>query len=297
MFDINVYNPRIKKEEDIEVSQVAIFGHWKENPYIDPKYLAELVSIEDPVKRAAWAEGRIDALMGDAFGDVWNSNIHILPRFKIPKDWYVDRSFDWGSTRPFSVCWWAESNGEEITLSNGKIIQLAAGSLIQIDEWYGTKELGTNKGLRMAAGDVAKGIVEREEKLIKNGWVLGSIHDGPADNSIRDVREIDVDTIEKKMQDNGVSWESSNKSPGSRVNGLEIARERLLAAKRGEEPGLYVMNNCVATINIVPALPRDEDKVDDIDTDAEDHIWDSMRYRVLKGSNRYVTALNVKMAH
>ena len=99
------------------------------------------------------------------------------------------------------------------------------------------------------------------------------------------------------MQDNGVSWESSNKSPGSRVNGLEIARERLLAAKRGEEPGLYVMNNCIATINIVPALPRDENKVDDIDTDAEDHIWDSMRYRVLKGSNRYVTALNVKMAH
>jgi hypothetical protein len=55
------------------------------------------------------------------------------------------------------------------------------------------------------------------------------------------------------------------------------------------------MDNCRASIAILPTLPRDEDDPDDVDTDAEDHPYDMVRYRVLKGANRL--AKFVKFRH
>ena len=43
------------------------------------------------------------------------------------------------------------------------------------------------------------------------------------------------------------------------------------------------MANCVATISTLPILPRDEKNLDDVDTNAEDHTYDMIRYRVLDG--------------
>ena len=48
-----------------------------------------------------------------------------------------------------------------------------------------------------------------------------------------------------------------------------------------EEPGLFVFKGCRQFIRTIPTLPRDEKKQDDVDTDAEDHIADETRYRVL----------------
>ena len=55
------------------------------------------------------------------------------------------------------------------------------------------------------------------------------------------------------------------------------------------------MQNCLATIELVPGLPRDDVKQDDVDTDSEDHLWDAIRYRLLKGSNRAARAVKVTM--
>lgn len=292
-----VLNPQTKQEEDVSVRQVSIYGTWRENKFLSPKYIAELSSIEDPVKRAAWYEGKLDALAGDAFGDLWQTSVHILPSFKIPKDWYCDRAFDFGSSSPFSVGWYCESNGEEVEFFDGSVRSFPSGTIIRFHEWYGTTLVGTNKGLKLSAGDIAEGIVEREDRLIKNGIVSSIIHPGPADNSIRDKREIDVDTIEKKMQDKGVYWYDSVKSPGSRINGFEIIRERLLASIRNEGPGLYVTDNCTAFISIFPNLTRDEKNLMDVCTDGEDHQYDELRYRCLAGNNRLATDIEFKVVY
>jgi hypothetical protein len=81
----------------------------------------------------------------------------------------------------------------------------------------------------------------------------------------------------------GVHWLPSDKSPGSRINGLQLTRDRLEAALDNEGPALYFMDNCRAAISILPTLPLDEDNPEDVDTDAEDHVWDEVRYRVLTG--------------
>lgn len=100
------------------------------------------------------------------------------------------------------------------------------------------------------------------------------------------MRERDVDTIEKKMGDEGCYWEESDKSAGSRINGVQLMRDRLESSVKREGPGFYVMRNCQAAIDTIPFLPPDEDNPDDVDTTAEDHVWDATRYRILASSNR-----------
>lgn len=294
----NVFNPRTQQDEDITRSQVTLFGSYRENIYLDPAYIAGLFegTENDDNLRAAWLDGNWDIVAGGAFDDVWKRNIHVVPRFQVPINWRIDRTFDWGSTHPFSVGWWAEANGEEVDLMNGEKFCPARGSLIQCGEWYGTKVIGTNKGLKMSSGDVALGIREREAQMLCDQWILKQPYSGPADNQIRDVREADEETIEFKMSARGVRWTESDKSQGSRKNGLELARERLRAAVKHEGPALYFMDNCRASIKILPTLPRDEVQIDDVDTEAEDHPWDMARYRILKGGQKAAAKIDVRFA-
>lgn len=287
-----IFNPRTQTEEDVTRTQVALFGTFRENPYLSPQYIAVMYEETDENILKAWLSGDWDIVAGGAFDDLWNKSKLVIPRFKVPRSWYVDRAFDWGSSHPFSVGWFAEANGEEAYLPDGTVFCPPRGSLIQIAEWYGTKLIGTNIGLKMSAKDIAEGIVKIEAELKRDGWVSGYIHAGPADNQIASVIERDTDTIEKKMSDAGVTWEKSDKSPGSRINGLQLFRDRLQASIKGEEPGFYFMDNCRASIATIPILPRDEKKLDDIDTTAEDHTWDMVRYRVLKGNLRGATVIN-----
>lgn len=291
---VEVFNPKTKQQEIITRKQVTIFGSYKENIYLDVKYVATLESITDENMKAAWLKGDWNIVAGGALDDVWKLNIHRIPRFKIPKSWHLDRSFDWGSSHPFSVGWWAEANGEEVILPNGSKFCPKPGSLIRISEWYGTKEIGTNKGLKMSATDIAKGIKAHEIALIENRWILKQPSPGPADNQIGQVREIDIETIAVKMEKEGIRWTESDKSPGSRIIGLQIIRDRLKASIDGEGPGLYIMDNCISCISILPTLPRDPEKPDDVDTDSEDHIYDELRYRCAKGNNRLANSINLK---
>lgn len=288
--EYNVFNPRTQMRQDLVKYHVRIFGSYKENIYLSPEYVAELESIRDPNKRKAWLWGDWDIVAGGAFDDVWNPVVHKPPRFRVPHSWRVDRSFDWGSTHPFSVGWWAEANGEEATLMDGSTWCPPPGTLIRIHEWYGSSG-EANEGLKMSAKKIAVGIREREEALREQKWIAREVAPGPADNQIRNVNERDTDTIEKMMADEGIHWETSDKAPGSRKIGLQLARDRFEAAVDGVGPGLYCMEHCRAFLKYIPTLPRDEEDMDDVDTAAEDHIWDDTRYRVLASNNRAATEI------
>jgi hypothetical protein len=64
--------------------------------------------------------------------------------------------------------------------------------------------------------------------------------------------------------------------------GLQLLRDRLVASTEGEGRGIYFMDYCRTSIAGLPSLPRDEDNLDDVDTDAEDHFYDDIRYKVLE---------------
>lgn len=289
-----IFDPKTKEDIEVTKYQVAIFGSWRENIYLSPEYIAELKMLSDRNLKKAWDDGDWDIVAGGALDDVWNKSVHILPSQPIPKGWHIDRALDWGSTHPFAVGWFAEANGEgELVRSDGSRFCPPPGTLVQFAEWYGSKELGTNKGLKMSGPDIAVGILEIEKYLVESKLCAETPWPGPADNQIRDVRESDVDTIEKKMADKGVRWTDSDKSQGSRKIGLQLCRDRLEASTRREGQGIYFTDNCRASIDLLPSLPRDEKKLDDVDTTSEDHVWDMVRYRVLRGSNRFARAIKV----
>ena len=129
----------------------------------------------------------------------------------------------------------------------------------------------------MTAGDIARGIVEREED-----WSMtGRVKTGVADGSIFDDYE-PGSSVAGDMEPMGIRWYKADKGPGSRVQGWQQLRKALLNSKEPyrEAPGLFIMERCEQFCRTVPVLPRDERNLDDVDTDAEDHIGDEVRYRL-----------------
>lgn len=279
------------RDGDLEPPRVAIHGNIHENRILlhaDPDYIMRIrAAARNPAELAAWIHGSWDVTSGGMFDDIWDSERHILPVIpldKIPKGWRIDRSFDWGSSKPFSVGWWAESNGEPFS-HNGITYGRVRGDLIRIAEWYGWNG-NRNEGVRMLASDVASGIKDREDD-----WGLtGRVKPGPADTSIYD--EENGVSIARDMEAKKCSWERADKSPGSRKQGWEAIRKRLRGAlppKAGgprEEPGLFVLASCLQFIETVPSIPRDERDPDDVNTTSEDHIADETRYRVRHAPRR-----------
>lgn len=292
----DVFNPRTGQREPIVKTQVRLFGSYKENKFLSPEYVLELESISDPNKRRAWLWGDWDITSGGMFDDVWSSTYNVVDEFKIPSSWRIFRSFDWGSSKPFSVGWWAESDGSDVQLPNGKWRSTVRGDIFRIGEWYGWNGV-PNTGLKMLATQVTKGIIERELKM---GY-YGRVSPGPADNSIHDVENgasIGADMAKSVMIGNqrysGIQWARSNKSAGSRKNGWELMRIAIVNAQPPdhggprENPGLFVFRNCQdGFLRTVPGIPRDETDMDDVDTDAEDHAADEARYALLSLSTRF----------
>lgn len=255
----------------------------QDNPTLmtnDPDYLDRLEGLGDAALVKAMRDGDWNIVSGGALDDVWSQRVTV-PRFAVPPSWRVDRSFDWGSTHPFSVLWWGEADGTEATLDDGSKFCPPRGSLVLAHEWYGSK--GPNEGLKMSPRDVAKGIVEREAALLEGAWIASKPKAGPADNQISAVSQPGTPTIADEMSKEGVRWELSDKAPGSRKIGLELMRSRLRESgkERPERPALYVMGHCINALSNWPVLPRDPRNPDDVDTSAVDHDYDSARYRIL----------------
>lgn len=262
-----------------------------DNPMLlksDPGYLQRLRdSAPNDAILKAWLDGSWDIVAGGMFDDVWNPDRHILRPFDIPRGWKIDRSFDWGSSRPFSVGWWAEADGTEAIMADGTRRAFPRGSIIRIGEWYGWNGK-PNEGCRMLATEIARGILQREADM----GIKGRVQSGPADSAIFATEN--GNCIADDMLRIGVRWDAADKSPGSRVNGWELVRKFLKSAgaDRPEYPGMWVFDTCRHFIRTLPVLPRDERKQDDVDSDSEDHVADEVRYRA-SARNRTASAARV----
>lgn len=245
----------------------------------DPTYILRLRQSGSEALVKAWLEGNWDIVDG-AFFDEWDELNHVLHvdwALRIPRNAMRFRAFDWGSAKPFSVGWYAMSDGTW---------GLPPGALLKYREWYGSK--GPNQGLKMLASDVALGILEREKGE--------HIHYGAADPSIF-IRD-GGPSIAESMVIKGCSWlkADNRRQPGwemmhQRLRGerckegeFQTARMIELDAGYGEKiqeiraPMLYFLETCDDSIRTIPTLQHDEDNPEDLDTEAEDHAADETRY-------------------
>lgn len=260
-----------------------IKSRLEDNPTMtenDPTYEDRLSGLGSEHWVKAMREGDWDIVAGGMFDDKWKTEKHIVDPFPLPLSWRIDRTFDYGSSAPFSVCWWAESDGTIATRSDGTQVHAPPGTVFLIAEWYGWNG-EANTGCKMLMREVARGILEREAQMLDSGFIERIPDPGPADSAIFATE--DGKCIADEMSLVGVTWIPANKSPGSRITGWEKMRRMFDAWAQWprEEPGLAVFNTCRHFIRTIPVLPRDPKKEDDVDTDAEDHIGDATRYRLV----------------
>lgn len=279
------------KAGDIEEPRVAIRSSLAENKILliaDPGYIQRIrTAARNEAELKAWVHGSWDITCGGMLDDLWDKRVHQIA--DIPFDvikrakWKLNRAYDHGQSHPFAVGWFAESTGIPIEY-NGKIYGPVKGDVIMFQEWYGyTGE--DNEGLNMPSSQIAKGIKEREKEM----GLLGRIKRGPADRNIW--TKMDGSTSPySKMRAEGIYWDKADMAQGSRAPGWERIREMLTGSlghidtttsvRVREESGLFVCGRCEQWLRTVPSLPRDDKKLDDVNTDVEDHFGDMTRYRL-----------------
>lgn len=293
-----IVGPVIRDAKDLmgeaEPPRVAIHGELKENRILltsDPDYVQRIrASAESEAMFQAWVLGSWDIFSGGILDDIWaKARDHVvMPRFAVPSNWRIIRSYDWGSSKPFSVGWWAISNGEDLLLPDGSHMATVRGDLFRVNEWYGWTGR-PNTGVKMLDPEISAGIVEREIGWSWRGKGFCRVTPGPADASIFDEKSgksTADDMAEPVRIDglmyNGITWEPADKRKGSRIWGWNALRKMLKATipTKGprEEPAMFVCEHCTQWLRTVPKLPRDIKNPDDVDSDAEDHIGDETRY-------------------
>lgn len=217
----------------------------------DPGYEQRLEGTGSANFVRAIKEGDWSVIEG-AFFSEFSTDLHVVQPLTLPANWTRFRAMDWGSAKPFSVGWYA--------VSDGSLKQFPRGALIKYREWYGMKERQPNVGLKMTAEAVGKGIREREKEQQAYGVIdpAGFQEDGGPSIASRMAPTI---------------WRPAD---NKRIPGWDQLRSRLV----GEDgkPMLYFFSTCTHTIRTIPMLQHDPSKAEDVDTDSEDHAGDETRY-------------------
>lgn len=226
----------------------------------NPEYLAALAMLPESEK-SALLYGNWDSFDGQVFSE-WRNDpahyddmrfTHVVKPFKIPASWQIYRGFDFGYTRPFSVGWYAADSD---------------GRLYRIREFYGCTGR-PNEGLCFEPSLIAQKIkeIENDDINLRGKSIIGiadpSIFDGSRGRSVAEV-----------MEKSGVYFRAGN---NSRLAGKMQFHYRFAFNDEGV-PMLYIFNTCKNFIRTIPSLCYDTANVEDINTAAEDHIYDECRY-------------------
>lgn len=253
--------------------RTAINFDLKQNKHLlenDKDYLAMLDNITNEAKRKAWIDGDWSIQVGAFFGDTWSSD-NIIKPFKIPSHWFKIQSYDDGYSKPFSCGWFAVSDGMPVEMSDGTKRAFPRGALIRYREYYGCEKGEADKGLRLNRDVVAK-----EMLRLENGEKINLRVGDPAIwNASMGV------SIAEQFTRCGINMIPAD---NKRQAGWEYMRS-MLKGKEVEDgvfiPNLYIFSTCLETIRTVPVLLHDNKNPEDLDTTAEDHIADEMRYGIM----------------
>lgn len=221
-----------------------------DNPHLlhDTAYVTMLASLPE-VQRRQMLDGDWNAYENAAFSE-FRAELHTCRQFEIPSSWQRFRAADWGFTSPACCLWFA--------------VDPADNTLYVYRELYVTK---------YTADKFAQAVNEAErEEIIRYG-----ILDVSAWAQRGDIGPSIAETMIKE----GCRWRPSDRSPRSRVNGKIEIHRRLAINTDTEKPGVIIFENCRNLIRTLPTLPLDSNNQEDVDTDAEDHSYDALRYGVM----------------
>jgi hypothetical protein len=249
-------------DPETQLERIFIPSSVQDNTHLGADYVQRLRAVGSPELVKAWLEGDWSVISG-AFFPEFSMARHVIAPRALPDHWMRFRSFDWGSARPFSVGWWA--------VSDGSLPDIARGALVRYREWYGMRPGAPNVGLKLTAEAIAHGILQREAD--DPGHMTGV-----ADPAI--FSEDGGPSIGQRMASQGVVFRPADNKRVARngaMGGWDQLRARLVG-DADERPMLLMFSTCRDLIRTLPAMQHDSARLEDIDTEAEDHAVDECRY-------------------
>ena len=239
-FEIKIDTPVGTKS----ITRRFIPAKLQDNPYLmqTDDYYIMLASLPE-VQRKQFLDGDWDAYDDSAFPE-FSKVTHVVEPFEIPKGWYKFRAADWGYSSPACVLWFAVDYNNNLWLYRELYVQ------------------------KITADIFAKKVLELEHQDYINYGVL--------DSSTWAKRGDVGPSIAETMIRNGCRWRPSDRSPKSRINGKLEIHKRLMVTDK--EPGIRVFKTCKNLVRTLSTLPLDKSNQEDVDTHAEDHAYDALRY-------------------
>ncbi len=257
----------------------------EDNPTLtseDPTYEARLEGLGSAALVNAMRHGDWDIIDG-AFFDCWQTRLHVIEPFAIPADWAKFRSGDWGSARPFSFGWWAIVGDDTRHPVSG--VLLPRGALLRYREWYGCEPGKPNKGLKLTAEQVGKGLAQRETETVGLGVLDPAAFAEDGGPSI--ASRITLGSGDKRIFFRGA--DNKRVSQRGAMGGWDMLRQRFVGTTLDEDgkpnpegrPMIYCFSTCRDSIRTIPMLQHDPARPEDLDTDMEDHAADDWRYAAM----------------
>lgn len=234
---------------------------YSDNKFTTQEYVNQLDALPED-KRRAYKEGDWDVFAGQYFAE-WRDNLHTCYPFMPSKQNVLVGGLDWGRTKPFSF---HVNEVSRIQMQDGRRFHRTRVFL----EVYGTERTPAEwwevikeklKIYKITLKDLTW--IQADPAIFTKG------NDGSI--SIRDQFVQANDEFRRLIK------------PGSndRIGGWENYHKWLKIAPDGL-PYYQVSTDCPNLIRTLPELIHDDTKVEDVDTNGEDHGPDDQRYLLKK---------------
>lgn len=214
------------------------------NPFINSEYQDWLDTLHGALRKA-WRDGDWDAFAGMAFPN-WSHERHVITPFDVPTHWVKWRAVDWGSAAPF-CCLWLTKDPD-------------------------TRRIFVYRELYSA------GLTDRQQaRMIRDMSPAGEMYAFTyADPALWEKKNRDdqvFSTADEYKKEGVLLWKADN----DRLSGKRKLNNVLADIGDGE-PGFQVFDTCPHLIEQMETLASDERNPEDVNTDQEDHAYDTARY-------------------
>lgn len=232
-----------------------------DNPSVNPTEYRKTLRGLPPRMAKALEEGDFDQVVGAFFPEI-DRGKHLIKPFLLPASWNRMQAMDWGScgeADPFSIGWWAVSDGTQYATNVfDKAFLIPRGAIVCYRSWYG-------KGLpKVTASAVAQGILKREAQG-------ENITIRTAGGDIDDKRG-HGETIFEIFEKEGVYFAKADKR---RQPGHLQFRERLVG--KNDKPMIYWFEPCEDELETIMNLQHDMHDPNEC-TQNDDHVYEQTRY-------------------
>jgi hypothetical protein len=244
-----IHRPAPTADEPAPGSRCFIPAKLQDNTRLmeaDPGYLQRLENLPEALRRQL-LDGNWDSFDGMAFPE-WSKDIHVIKPFQIPDTWKRFRAIDYGRSAPFCCLWMAIDHDHNVYVYR----EAYRAGLDATDQAKVIKELSDGEQISYTVLDSACWIPNQHGESIADTYA-----------------------------DLGVYCDQASKN---RINGKDRVHAwlKVLEDSKGRKRSrLMVFDNCRSLVRTMPSLPLHQTHVEDVDTDAEDHAYDALRYGLM----------------